>query len=125
MFEFIDHDDVHEKCGVFMGRFLDDGEIEVLEVIELPNRSDRPLEAYRIGKSDLDRAYTTRRYPKSAVVGVWHTHPPPFSKWPSEADWDATETIPSEWWSAIYHPATREIVWYDITGITIEENDDA
>lgn len=117
-------DDI-ELCGMFLGdpvpRKSHDGPPRNLTLVELPNRSNRPEDAYVIRRSDVNAALLRLSETDDRIVGFWHTHPSPSLPGPSQADLDSITLGARHWWHAVWHPASRTVTWYDYDANMIVE----
>lgn len=81
-----------EICGALLGHETDEG-ARVVDVVPLPNRAERPRDAYRVDPADLEPLFRT-----ASVIGFYHSHPH------GPADFsalDAAEALAGYWYVVI------------------------
>lgn len=88
-----------ECCGTLLGRDLDSGVREVLQIIRVENTKDENrTRRYLISPQALLQAEKTARQQKLDVVGIYHSHP----NHPSTAsEFDREHAMP--YWSYVIH----------------------
>lgn len=102
-------DDPNERCGIIVRAPWG------THFIELPNRHPQPEHRFSIRAGDIKTAL--KRYPDIELLGFFHTHPGDKSmERPSTRDLHIAAQM-RDYLHAMYHPWTRQLVWYDHTGV--------
>lgn len=81
-----------EICGALLGRPTAEG-ARVVDIVPLPNRAERPRDAYRVDPADLEPLFRT-----ASVIGFYHSHPG------GPADFsalDAAEALAGYWYVVV------------------------
>src|SRR5258708_16060730 len=72
----------HERCGVLLGRFEDDGTRAVTSTARCGNtRTDSPQNRYNIDPRELVRIQREGREHGEDIVGFYHSHPDHPAHW--------------------------------------------
>ncbi|MGD8494730.1 MAG: M67 family metallopeptidase [Gemmatimonadales bacterium] len=88
-----------EVCGALLGHETGEG-ATVVDIVPLPNRAERPRDAYRVDPADLEPLFRT-----ASVIGFYHSHPH------GPADFsalDAAEALAGYWYVVIGDRAAAE-----------------
>src|SRR5271170_3330534 len=91
----------HECCGVLLGRFEDDGDVDDAKIVSrvarcCNTREDSLHNRYSIDPKELIRIQREGRERGEDIVGFYHSHPD------HPARWSVTDLAEAHWFSCSY-----------------------